>query len=108
MLKQSALFKKLEKKKLSVTQYYTLYRLAGKPKLSEDQKKMVRKVVPSAYISLGTCELTDKGERLIKDIDMLFKPLKKLKTIDLLGENYSERIENYIELFPTQKLPSGK
>lgn len=108
MLKQSAFFDKLEKKKLSAVQYYTLYRLAKKPELSEDQKKKIRTLVPSAYINLGTCRLSDKGESLVKEIDMLFKPMKKLTSIDLLGPDYSNRIQEFIEIFPTQKLPSGK
>lgn len=109
MLKQTALFNVLKKKKLTVTQYRILYKLHAKPKnLSELAKQQIRSQIPSVYINLGACTLSDKGENLIKEIDMLFKPLKKLKAIDLLGENYSERIDTFIEIFPTQKLPSGK
>ena len=39
---------------------------------------------------------------------MLFKPIKKLKNIDLLGLDFKERISEYISIWPTQKLPSGK
>lgn len=111
MLKQSAFFKKLNKKKLSVVQYQTLYNiknLNSKTKLSEEMKEKIRASVPSIYINLGSCTLSDKGESLIKSVEMLFKPIKKLKNIELLGADFKERIKEYIEIFPTQKLPSGK
>jgi hypothetical protein len=111
MLKQSVLFTKLKKKKLTVVQYQALYNLKSmKPQdeLSERLKEKIRMLVPSIYINLGSCTLSDKGEKLIKEIEMLFKPLKKLLNIDLLGTDFKERIQEFIEIFPTHKLPSNK
>jgi len=111
MLKQSVLFTKLKKKKLTVVQYQALYNLKSmKPQdeLSERMKEKIRMLVPSIYINLGSCTLSDKGEKLIKEIEMLFKPLKKLLNIDLLGTDFKERIQEFIEIFPTHKLPSNK
>lgn len=111
MLKQSALFKKLKQKKLTVAQYQTLYNIKTMKadiQLKETVKDKIRASIPSMYINLGSCTLSDKGEKLIKEIEMLFKPLKKLVNIDLLGSDYKERIQEYTNIFPTQKLPSGK
>lgn len=108
MLKQSVLFKKLKQKKLSIRQYEILYKLSDKPKLSEKNKKFIREQIPSIYIELSSCVLSNKGHSLLKEIDSLYKPLKMLKNIDLLGINYKERITEFINIFPTQKLPSGK
>lgn len=108
MLKQSAFFNKLKKKNLTIKQYDVLYKLYSKPKLSEVGKTQIRIMVPSIYINMGSCTLSDKGERLIKDIDMLYKPLKKLKNYELLGDDFKEKIAEYIEIFPKGKLPSGK
>ena len=111
MLKQSSFFNKLQKKKLSVLQYQTLYNiksLTPTQKFSEQVKEKIRASVPSIYINLGTCTLSDKGERLIKEIELLFKPIKKLTNLELLGSDFKEKIDEFISLFPTQKLPSGK
>jgi len=111
MLKQSAFFKKLQKKNLTVAQYFTLYNiknLDSKTKLSEVMKDKIRASVPSIYINLGSCTLSDKGETLIKSVEMLFKPIKKLNNIELLGADYKDRVKEYIQIFPTQKLPSNK
>lgn len=111
MLKQSTFFNKLQKKKLTVVQYLTLYNiknLNSKVKLSEKMKEKIRVTVPSTYINLGSCTLSNEGESLVKSIEMLFKPIKKLNNIELLGSDFVENIKNYIDVFPTQKLPSGK
>ena len=108
MLKQSAFFDKLKKNKLTIKQYDILYKLYFKPKLSEVGKTQIRKIVPSIYINMGSCTLSSKGKSLVKSVEMLFKPIKKLKNIDLLGLDFKERISEYISIWPTQKLPSGK
>ena len=108
MLKQSSFFDKIKKKKLTFRQYEILYKLYSKPKLSELGKTQIRALVPSIYINMGSCTLSSKGEALIKSVEMLFKPIKKLSNIELLGTDYKELIKEYIHIFPTQKLPSGK
>jgi hypothetical protein len=107
MLKQSAFFNKLKKKELSVDQYHMLYRLHSKPKLSGVGAASLQNKLPSIYIN-PDCSLTAKGESLIKEMEMLFKPLVKLKNIELLGSDYADKIAEFLEMFPTQKLPSGK
>ena len=107
MLKQSAFFNKLKKKELTVDQYHMLYRLHAKPKLSGVGIASLQSKLPSIYIN-PDCSLTIKGESLIKEVEMLYKPLVKLKNIDLLGSDYVDKIAEYLEMFPTQKLPSGK
>ena len=108
MLKQSTFFNKLEKKKLTVVQYQTLYRLHSKPEVTATMKERIRASVPSIYLNMGSCTLSDIGNKLIKEIDMIFKPYKKLKNFELLGDDFKERITEYIEIFPTGKLPSDK
>ena len=108
MLKQTALFNVLEKRKVTVAQYHTLYRLKLKPEMTPAVMSKVRTLVPSIYINLGDCTLSDKGLKLIKEIDALFKPVKKLTNIELLGPNAQENIEAFIETFHGIKLPNNK
>jgi hypothetical protein len=53
-------------------------------------------------------KLTDYSIRIIESIDDLFAAKKKIKLDVLMGVDYSERIDAYLELFPTAKLPNGK
>jgi hypothetical protein len=109
MLKQSAFFDKLEKKKLTVAQYRILYKLYKPPKnLSSLALQQIKNQVPAIYINSDGSELSEQGVKLIKSIEMLFKPLKKLKDIELMGPDFEERIKEYLEIFPTGKLPNGK
>ena len=107
MLKQTALFNILEKRKVTVAQYHTLYRLKLKPKMHESVMVSVRRSVPSIYINLGDCTLSDKGLKLIKEVDALFKPIKKLTNIELLGPDAQDNIDAFIETFPGIKLPNN-
>lgn len=108
MLKQTNLFNILEKRKVTVTQYHTLYRLKFKPKMSKTIMVKIRRSVPSTYIDLTNCTLSDKGLKLIKEVDALFKPVKKLNNIELLGSNAQDNIDIFIETFPKIKLPNTK
>jgi len=108
MLKQTAFFNILEKRKVTVTQYHTLYRLKLKPKMSSAIMSKIRVSVPSVYINLSDCTLSEKGLKLIKETEALFKPVKKLTNIELLGPNAQDNVDAYIEMFPGIKLPNNK
>lgn len=107
MLKQSELFKIINKNNLSAQQYQIIYRLSSKETISEETKNKIKVLLPEAYIK-NNCELTDKSIRMLKAIDDLFKPIKKIKSVDALGPNGDANIEAFLELFPTSKLPNGK
>ena len=109
MLKQSAFFDKLKRKNLTVQQYYILFKLYNKPNLSELGKQTIREKYKdiAEYINQD-CMLNDKGIKLIEGMESIFKPIKQLKTLELLGPDYKERIEEFLDIFPTGKLPNGK
>jgi hypothetical protein len=52
--------------------------------------------------------LTDKAKRLITKLDNYFIKAKKKTNIQLMGKDYSQKIEEYRSIFPAGKLPSGK
>lgn len=109
MLKQSSLFKKLRRKKLSLFQYNLLYIISSKDpsKLSQEQRNFLKSKLPEIYLN-DNSSISEKGLRLIKEVDNLFKPQKQLKANELLGEDYQEKIQEFIEIFPSGKLPSNK
>jgi translation initiation factor 2 beta subunit (eIF-2beta)/eIF-5 len=109
MLKQSAFFDKLKAKNLSVQQYYLLYKLYSKPKLSTQTRNTIIETYKGINNYINTdCTLNDKGIKLVESMESIFKPIKQLKTLELLGPNHKEKIEEYLDIFPTGKLPNGK
>lgn len=53
-------------------------------------------------------ELTSKSIILVQEIESFFKISKKKTSTDILGDNFICRIEEYLQIFPKFKLPSGK
>lgn len=53
-------------------------------------------------------KLTPKSITLIQSIDSYFKSSKKQTSSYIMGEDFQTRIEEYLEIFPKFKLPSGK
>lgn len=52
--------------------------------------------------------ITKAGEDVLRKVENLFKPQKKGTPAQILGEGYQEKIQEYLEIFPKIKLPSGK
>lgn len=55
-----------------------------------------------------TITLLPKALKVISQADSLFKTQKKGTPAQILGEGYQQKIQEYLELFPKIKLPSGK
>lgn len=53
-------------------------------------------------------ELSAKAKKLIQDVDAYFKTSKKATSSSIMGEDFLSRIEEYLDIFPKFKLPSGK
>ena len=53
-------------------------------------------------------QLTSKSIIFTTEIDGYFKKAKKKTTKDLLGDNFTNNIKTYVEIFPNRKLSSGK
>jgi hypothetical protein len=109
MLKQSAFFNKLKGKNITVQDYHILYKLYHKPQLNSKAYEIFKEKNKNILEYINTdCRLNDKGLKLIEGMESIFKPIKQLKTLELLGPNYKEMIDKFIELFPKGKLPNGK
>ena len=101
-LKQTAFFARLKYHKLTLATYSIMYKLYNREEVKEDH---INKI-PTTYLNGKT--LSEKGIKIIESIDDLFQPLKKQKTDELMGIDYEQKIQQYIELFPTERLPNGK
>lgn len=52
--------------------------------------------------------LLPKGVKILDEAESLFKSKKKGTPAQILGQGYQQKIQEYLELFPKIKLPSGK
>ena len=110
MHKQSGFFNTIAKKNLSLGEYKTLYILHTTNKfINKDSVTAYLKEHPDMdpFINVEG-GLTSAGSNLVKQIDSLFKPIKKIKALDSLGDDYQNKIEQYIDLFPNGKLPNNQ
>ena len=79
------------------------------------------KTVPSNFINIpleiqrleqggwvDNNEITPKTIAYLEGLENYFKKAKKKSSTDILGDNYIENLQGYLESFPNIKLPSGK
>jgi hypothetical protein len=52
--------------------------------------------------------LTTKSIELLKELDVYFKSSKKKTSKQVMGDDFLTKIDEYLEIFPKFKLPSGK
>jgi len=64
-------------------------------------------VVMNEDVDTG-CELTTSGRELKNKYDAYFTKSKKTSNVVLMGKKYIDKVEEYRELWPAKKLPSGK
>jgi hypothetical protein len=104
MLKQATLFGKINKKQIMMGEYYALFLLYITPDKLLVNERLKERL--AEYVTEG--KINDKGIKLVEEIDNLFKPVKKIKNLNLLGDDAEKNIDAFIELFPTHKLPNGR
>ena len=52
--------------------------------------------------------LSNKSITFTDEINSFFKKIKKKVSKDLMGEDFLQKIQDYVEIFPNRKLSSGK
>lgn len=69
-------------------------------------------VTPTAFVGIDNLEngwvITEKGQNLLKEMDVLYSKIVEDVNTAVVGTSYSENIKAYNLLFPRGKLPSGK
>jgi hypothetical protein len=75
----------------------------------------VQQADKDTLVNLGYLNLEDKRYKLtpqaklfVVKLDNYFIKAKKKTDIELMGKNFVDKINNYREIFPAKKLPSGK
>lgn len=103
------IFNLLIKNNLSPNQLYILYCIKHKIKTNDfvNDALEVKRLQSNSWLG---ADLTLEGKSIIllQDLDSFFKTSKKKTSASVMGENFMENIETYLDIFPKFKLPSGK
>ena len=103
------IFNKLIEKELTPNSFYVLYSIYNnvKPNKYVNSSLEVTKLKQEGWLE-ENLQLTSKSIIFTVEIDSYFKKAKKKTTKDLLGDNFTNNIKTYVEIFPNRKLSSGK
>ena len=103
------IFNKLTKAELTPNSFYVLYSIYNnvKPNKYVNSSLEVTKLKQEGWLE-ENLQLTSKSIIFTVEIDSYFKKAKKKTTKDLLGDNFTNNIKFYVEIFPNRKLSSGK
>lgn len=103
------IFNKLTKEELTPNSFYVLYCIKNntKPNNFVNSSLAVTKLKQEGWLE-ENLQLTSKSIIFTTEIDGYFKKAKKKTTKDLLGDNFTNNIKTYVEIFPNRKLSSGK
>jgi hypothetical protein len=103
------IFNKLIEKELTPNSFYVLYSIYNnvKPNKYVNSSLEVTKLKQEGWLE-ENLQLTSKSIIFTVEIDGYFKKAKKKTTKDLLGDNFTNNIKTYVEIFPNRKLSSGK
>jgi hypothetical protein len=103
------IFNKLARVELTPNSFYVLYCIKNntKPNNFINSSLAVTKLKQEGWLD-ENLQLTSKSIIFTTEIDGYFKKAKKKTTKDLLGDNFTNNIKFYVEIFPNRKLSSGK
>jgi len=103
------IFNRLIKEDLSPNTYYVLHCIK-------------EKIVPNQFVNAALeskrlqkdnwitedLQLTAKSHIFMEEINSFFRKSKKKTSKDLMGDEFSQKILEYVNIFPNKKLSSGK
>ena len=104
------LFQKILKAKLTPNQLLILFGMKQGVSLAINNDADKNKLVEQRYLQFedGKYTLTADAKMLIARMDNYFIKAKKKTDIQLMGKDFVDKINDYREIFPAKKLPSGK
>lgn len=103
------IFNLLIEKDLTPNSFYVLYCIKEKtvPNKLVNKKLETQRLINQEWLT-ENLQLTDKSLIFITKIDGYFKKSKKKTSKDLMGDNFMQKIDAYVKIFPNKKLSSGK
>lgn len=108
------LLQKILKEKITPNQFLLLYAIDSSLSFPQINPHLeVKGLVKEGYIIMNEdtetgCEITESGRKIMIDFNNYFAKAKKITSIQLMGKSYTVAVQNYREMFPKMKLPSGK
>jgi len=102
------MYKILIRNKISPNGLYLLYNIKEKTSTPIINTENVKKLLIKNNWLDANNKLTDKSKRLLIEVEGLFKKVKKQTSDKIMGNNYNDKINEYNQLFPKMKLPTGK
>ena len=104
------LLQKILKANLTPNQSLILFGMKQKISLPQVKHEDKEQLVNLGYLNLedGVYKLTPQAKLFMVKLDNYFIKAKKKTDIQLMGKNFVDKINNYREVFPAKKLPSGK
>ena len=102
------LFQQILKEKMTPNQFLILYGIKKSLSLPlPNNKSEVQELKKLDFIKENG-ELTIKAKKVITRFENYFVRAKKRTNIQLMGKEFLKRINEYRDIFPAGKLPSGK
>jgi hypothetical protein len=112
MLKQKELFKAITTLKLTPNQYYALMSIVDQsPTELINITEELNVLVTREYVIVtneNKLYVTQRGKNLVKKIESIFTKQAENAAGDILGDDWEDKIQEYINIFPAIKLPTGK
>lgn len=103
------IFNRLVQEGLTPDAYYVLHCVKEKivPNNFVNKSIQVEKLKRDNWLS-SDLKLTNKSLIFMEEINSFFKKTKKKTSQALLGQDFIDKIQEYVEIFPNRKLSSGK
>jgi hypothetical protein len=103
------IFLKFVREKITPNSYYILncVKTGTTPADIVNKELEIRRLINDNWLN-DDLTLTDKSIIFTTEIDGYFKKSKKKTSKDLMGHNFMQNIQEYVNIFPNKKLSSGK
>jgi len=104
------LFQKILKEKMSPNQCLILFGMKQGVSSTANTKLDKDVLVSNGFLVIedGKYKLTVKAKGIMSRLDNYFIKAKKKTDIQLMGKDFATKINTFREIFPNQRLPSGK
>ena len=104
------LFQKILKEKMSPNQCLILFGMKQGVSSTANTKLDKDVLVSNGFLIIedGKYKLTVKAKGIMSRLDNYFIKAKKKTDIQLMGKDFATKINTFREIFPNQRLPSGK